>query len=670
MVGHDKRSIFAVRMKRYFNFIAIAAIILYCSPLATAKNKQLAPSYAWTITEPLGERYKSTIDTLPYNYQRQAIPSFQSDAYASTGNLGAEGMNMIFFERPIMSQFFFNDALYSWLPSIKTQKFYNTRIPMTLLSYNTGGSKVNTQDRLKGIFSGNVNKAVEIGAHLDYIYSKGAYDYQAAKNFTWGAFSSYTGDRYEMQAFYNHYNSLNKENGGITNDLYITDPAKVLGGDTNIDPKAIPTNLTAAHSKVVGQEFYMNHRYKIGFYHIEKDSLNDTIEHKTYIPVTSFIWTMDYKADNHQFLNSNIKEDTTFFKNTYLSLNGTSDDTKYWKLSNTLGIQLLEGFNKYAKFGLAAYATYEYRKYTQSTDSILYTSNKPSKLTPFPQINVPQSGSESLLWVGGQLTKQRGSLLTYTVVGQVGLLGSAVGDIDISGNVSTRFKFLGDSLKISGYGYFKNIETPYLMKHYISNHYAWENDFGKIKRFRAGGELNYARTQTYVNVGVETIKDYIYFNSEGLPTKCTDNVQVFSAMLRQNLHFRALHWNNRITYQVSSNETVIPLPKLAIYSNLYINFKIAKVLDVQLGIDCNYYTRYKAPNYNPATMSFQSQDNVMIGNYAFMNAYATFKLKKTRFFVMMSHVNQGWLGKDYFALPHYPMNPRKFQMGLSVDFAN
>ena len=47
------------------------------------------------------------------------------------------------------------------------------------------------------------------------------------------------------------------------------------------------------------------------------------------------------------------------------------------------------------------------------------------------------------------------------------------------------------------------------------------------------------------------------------------------------------------------------------------------------------------------------------------------KLKKTRFFVMFSHFNQGMFGGDnYFSSPHYPLNPRRLQMGLSVDFTN
>ena len=94
-------------------------------------------------------------------------------------------------------------------------------------------------------------------------------------------------------------------------------------------------------------------------------------------------------------------------------------------------------------------------------------------------------------------------------------------------------------------------------------------------------------------------------------------------------------------------------------------------MHVQFGVDANYYTRYYAPGYTPAMMSFHTQNEVECGNFLWMNAYANVKLKKTRFFLMFSHVNQGLFGgKDTFSLPHYPLNPRKFQMGVSVDFAN
>ncbi len=645
-------------------------LALWCGIGIQAKTKtQLGPSRAWRVTDPLGLQYESTIDTLHEDYHQRFIPSAVSRAYTTTGNYGAEGQNQVFFDRKQQSDFFFADALGAWLPSIDTQRFYNTRIPMTLIGYSTGGNKYSNQDRTSITFSGNAGKRMQVGAMMDYIYSKGSFDYQADKDFTWGLSTSYMGDRYEMQAFFNSYNFLNKENGGITDDRYITDPAQVQGGDTRVDFKSIPTRLTATHNRLSGRELYLNQRYKVGFYRYKRDSVTDTIISRTYVPVTSFIWTLDYKAAKHLFLNTSASDDTAFFAHTYLGLGGTDETTSYWSLTNTVGVSMLEGFNRYAKFGFAVYATHSVRRYSQIADTV--SGNElPAGLTPLPA-SVAPSYTENVMWVGGQLTKQRGSILTYAATAQFGVVGSVAGDIDVTGDVATKFRLLGDSVTVRGYGYFKNLEAPYLMKHFISNHYVWSNSFDKVKRLRLGGEIAVPHTGTTVNVGYETLKSYIYFNNDGVPEQHGAPVHVLSATLNQRLRLGILHWDNAITYQTTSNDQVLPLPKLAVYSNLYLAFKVAKVLKVQLGIDCDYYTSYYAPAYNPATMTFHTQRGQKCGNFAFANAYANFRLKRARFFVLYSHVNDGIVGgKNYFSSPHYPLNPGRFQMGVSVDFAN
>ncbi len=627
------------------------------------------PGNAWRVDNTLGTHYKSTIDTLPYNYQKQAIPSMVTDAYATTGNLGAEGQTQIFFERNPHSDFFFNDALKAWMPSIETTKFYNVYIPMTLLSYNFGGNKKSNQDRLRAIFAGNVNRKIGVGANLDYLYSKGSYESQAVKDFNFGFTTYYNGDRYQVQAFYNHYNMLNKENGGITNDLYILDPAELQGGVSKIDPKNIPTRLSAAHTKVWGQELYINQAFNLGFW--KEEAVNDTLTREVYVPVTKFLWTFDYQNARHKFSNTNATQAQDFWQNFYLNAQETNDKTSYWKMQNTLGVQLIEGFQKWAKFGLSAYASYEIRKYTQMTDSVTMLSPLPDGLTPLPQgVIVDPKGTQNLLWVGGRITKQQGSILTYNADAKFGLIGDVIGDIDISGDIATRFKLFGDTVSIKANGHFRNTAQPYLIQHYISNNFAWDNDFGKTRSFKVGGELTIPWTRTIISAGFENIQNHVYFDKNGLPAQEKDNIQVFSATLLQRIKFGIWNWDNSITYQTSSKSEVIPIPTLAIYSNMYLFFKAFKDLYVQFGVDCNYYTRYYAPVYQPATMTFHIQDEMKIGNYPFMNVYLTCKLKKTRFFVMFSHVNQGWFSKEYFSMPHYPLNPRRLQFGISVDFAN
>lgn len=302
---------------------------------------------------------------------------------------------------------------------------------------------------------------------------------------------------------------------------------------------------------------------------------------------------------------------------------------------------------------------------------MLTSAYKPEGLTPFPSISLAPVTTQNLVWVGGQLTKQRGSLLTYSATAQFGLIGPVAGDLDISGKVSTRFKLFGDSVTITGEGFFKNIEAPFLYNNYISNHFAWKNDFGKERRLRLGGTLDVPHTGTTLTAGVENIQNYLYFNDKAMPTQEGGNIQVVSAAIDQKLQFGIFNWNNRVTYQTSTNERVLSLPKLAVYSNMFLLFRIAKVLHVQLGVDCNYYTKYYAPAYQPATMMFHTQQEKKLGNYPMMNVYANMKLYKARFYVLYSHANRGLFGgSDYFSALHYPINPSRFQLGVSVDFAN
>lgn len=623
--------------------------------------------YAWRIIPPLGLRTEGTIDTLFRNYGQRSVPTMVTDAYSTTGNLGAPGRTLLYFEREPMSDFFFGDALRYWRPYTRTMTFYNTRIPMTLMSYNTGGGKENSIDRLQGTFSGNFNARTQLGAMIDYLYSMGCYDHQATKHINWGLNGSYIGDRYEFQGFFNHWNMLNMENGGITNDLYITDPAEMQGGQTSIQPKAIPTNLTGAFNRVVGSQLYLNNTYNVGFW--REEEVDDTTTVSTYVPVTRFVWTLDYRDGRHVFRDTE-SGDTKFWKNTYLNLNQSDDRTNYWSMANTVGVQMLEEFNKFAKFGLAAFATYERRNYTQTTDTIDRVATLPEGITPYPVAKIPGSVTENLIWVGGQLTKQRGSLLTYEATARFGLAGSVIGDVELDGKVNTRFRLFGDSVGITGYGRLRNVEVPYLMKRYVSNHFIWDNNFDKTRSVRLGGRLDIPHTRSYVDAGVENVQNLVYFGPDCLPRQASGNVQIVSASLNQDFKFGPVMWQNRLTLQTSSDESIIPLPKFVAYSNLSLNFKVAGVLDAQVGVDCDFFTKYKSIDYQPATMTFYNRSDSEIGGYPLMNAFVNMKLQKVRFYVMMSHVNQGLTGTNYFSLPHYPINPRMFQFGFTVDFPN
>ena len=393
----------------------------------------------------------------------------------------------------------------------------------------------------------------------------------------------------------------------------------------------------------------------------ENDSLpvvvpKDTIRREELVPVTSFIHTFKLERSRHSF----SSQDMDSLPPALINLNQTADSTVRLSIKNVFGIALLEGFNKYAKAGLTAYLSHQYNRYTL--------------MNPDADLLNPQNikYTEHELYIGGELAKREGSLIHYNVNGEVGVAGIAAGQFRLDGTADVNLKLFNDTVRVKAHAYLRNTLPSFYMRHYISNHYQWDNeDFSKEMRLRIEGEVDFPYTGTNLKAGLETIKHYTYLNSKALPQQTDGSVKVANVTLTQNFRFGIFHLDNEITWQKSSSK-VLPLPTWNLYHNLYLLTKIAKkVLNVQIGADVRYFSEYYAPTYAPALQQFHLQDEtnrIKIGNYPVVNVYANFQLKRTRFFAMFYHINEGMGSRRYFYAPHYPINQRLFKLGVSWNF--
>lgn len=407
---------------------------------------------------------------------------------------------------------------------------------------------------------------------------------------------------------------------------------------------------------------------------IQKKNAEDSLFYKSeYVPVTSFIHTV--KFDNYRRIYEAYQTPADYYLQEYYDagrLTGDSiyDQTKHWHMKNTFAIAMLEGFNKWAKAGLKAFTSYDLRHY-----------ELPTKEGGFEKYN------EHVLSVGGQLSKQEGKTLHYNAVAEIGLTGVDAGTLAIDGNVDVNIPFLGDTLQVRGDAFFHRETPSFYYRNYHARHLWWENDLDKTIHTRIMGTLSFPKTRTKLRVAVDEIKNYTYFSQsyditeKGLrtgvmvtPMQESGGINLLTAQLEQNFRLGILNWENQFTYQHSSKESVLPVPAFNAYTNLYIKFKVVKVLNVDLGADMRYFTSYEAPDYSPYmgqyTVQGNGENNVKIGNYPIVNVYANVHIKHTRFFVMMSHINAGQGDKNYFFAPHYPMNERVFRIGVSWNFFN
>ncbi len=634
--------------------------------------KSLPPKlYMWQISEKLGDRTIMPADTASLDFQNTNLVEGMTGYYNYLGNLGSPRLSRIFFERREAEPTIFMEPYSSFFVRPEEVKFTNSNIPYTNLTYYKAGSKTNGEERFKAYFSVNANKRLALGFNVDYLYGRGYYANQSTAHFNGGVFGSYIGQRYQMHAVFNYFNLKMNENGGITDDQYITRPENMAEGGHQYESNTIPVNLEQTTNRNDNFYVYLTHRYRLGFTRetttIEErqsekgkaanDTVplpKDTILTEEFVPVTSFIHTLKIEKTRHKY--SAQTEPDDMYENTYFTDGTSLDSTTAISVKNTIGIALLEGFNKYAKAGLTAYLSHKFSRYSLR-DSVQYYRNY----------------TEQEVFVGGELAKREGQTLHYNVNGEVGILGEALGQFRVNADLDLNFRLWNDTVNFYARGYIHNTLPSFYMRHYHSNHYYWDYDnMNKEFRTRIEGELNIARWRTNLRAGMENIKNYTYFGSNGLPAQASGNIQVLSAKLKQDFKLGVLHLDNEVTWQQSSNQTVLPLPKLSLYHNLYLLAKLfKKVLTIQLGGEVVYFSKYKAPAYTPAIQQFHLQptdDQVDIGGYPIINVYANLHLKRTRIFAMMYHVNQGMGSANSFLVPHYPINPRLFKIGISWNF--
>ena len=425
------------------------------------------------------------------------------------------------------------------------------------------------------------------------------------------------------------------------------------GGRINVDSKEMADSLAKVSAKVAADTMWM------------KDE---------YVPVTSFIHTM--KLDNYKRIYQAYNTPADFYADNYVAgpYAGDSiyDKTSHLRLQNTFAISMLEGFNKWAKAGVKAFVTSDLRRF------VLPSSDSNTATTSYNEHN---------LSVGGQLSKTEGKTLHYNVTAETWLLGEDLGQLKIDGAVDLNFPLFGDTVTLAAKGFFHRNNPTFYYRHYHSRHFWWDNtSLSKELHSRVEGLFSYRKTNTTLRVAFDEIQNYTYlamgYNIADDHSRKGNTMEVrqkggaitlLTLSLAQNFKLGPLNWENVITYQKSTDNDVLPVPDLNIYTNLYLRFKIAQVLKCDFGADGRYFTKYYAPDYSPALGQYavQTGDNrVQTGNYPLVNIYANFHLKHTRFFVMMSHVNAGSGNRQYFLTPHYPLNQRVFRFGLSWNFFN
>ena len=634
-------------------------------PDSTKKEKKVVPVdvRAWTIDPLYGDRIDTYVDTLTHHFQNSDHPEGAFGEYATLSNLGSPRQSRIYSERRTWTDFIFAHPFDEFLVSPDRFRYYNTKSPYMNITYHWRGDKQTGADHFRALYTNNAGKRINFGGIFDYLYGQGYYDHQSTSYQGATAFASYLGDRYDFHFHYTHNYMKMAENGGITDDAFIVRPEDL---PQSYDSKDIPTNLSNTWVNQEHDIIYFNHRYHIGFTRVEGDSTN---LHDVFVPVSSFFHT--FTMQNYRRHYRAYNQPKTYYTQRYLPGDTISDRHSMTDVRNNVGIALNEGFNRYAVAGLKAYVAFLHRSH---------------RLPEFYGLREGKRRyNENSVYIGGQILRTQGHWLHYNLNGEYGLAGEDFGEFHLSALGELNMPILGDTAQIKLNASIQRAVPEFYYNHYHSTYAWWDRELDPMTRTRLGGTLTFPRTNTRLSVQVENVKNYAYFAmnatphtaDDGItyytrmvaPRQASENIQVLSAQLQQDFKLGIFHLDNRITYQTSTHEDIIPVPTIITYNNLYLNFTIAKVLHCELGADLKYFTKYYAPDYSPAISQYATQSHdtrVKVGNYPLISVYANLLLKRCRFYVQYYHINKD--AGRYFSAPHYPMNPDSMHFGISWNF--
>ena len=636
-----------------------------------------------------------------FNYNFHETPFMKQDINATwLGVSGSPVQLYDYFKREEEDNAIFYAPYQTWSYTPETLPQYNTKTTYTELDYY-GTLFANTEKEeanLKLLSTQNITPELNIMLQYTRFGSNGMLRREDVDNRNAVMAANYTGKKYLMHAGY-IYNSISKsENGGIKELTWIR--------DTTVDAREIEIYLKDAGNEITKNTLFLDQSYRIPLSFMDKevraekklreqedfrlDSLKaagdsvaiadyeqqielrrtrkeasalDTI--KTEI-TTAFIGHSSELSIINKTYKDNISTTDTdgrefFGDRFYLNPTTSHDSLRVLKFENKAFIRLQpwtsDAIVSKLDIGLGDkllnYFAFQPINYVTGSSNVIQNS--------------------VYLYAGAQ--GQYKKYLQWNAKGRYTFLGHEINDFKIEGNATfNAFPFRRNRkspLTLNVHFETSLKEPDYYQQHLYTNHYKWDNNFGKISTTKLEASVNIPRWRMDASFGYGLLSNNIYYDTEGFVRQNGSAMSVVSASLRKDFTLWKFHFENQASMQFSSDSEVMPLPLLALNLRYYFQFDVVKhVMKMQVGAHGLYTTKWYAPGYNPVLGVFHNQTTEKFGGCPYIDAFVNIQWKRASIFVKIINVNMGWPNKqaDYFTAAGYIASQTAIKFGITWPF--
>lgn len=628
---------------------------------------------SWTLGKDLSTKKISVLDTGMFNFHNYDPVFKKSISNTTLGYYGSAYISNIFAERDQSSDFYFLKSFDCYTLFQPDVKYFNTTTPYSFLRYTQGEENSNPEHTFQAFFTQNIDPYTNFGFQFNTIKSTGHYLYQHGHHRYLNLFISRNKGNYDgFVSFIRSKNTIN-ENGGLADpdkfsNKILADRLSVKFGNNNT-------------SDYLHYSLFTLHEYKFEFPKAKNNIIaaNDTINtslsdsiaalpNEGSLPDSSSVlsgvadniktkqggqYGIEYmlKLDRYSRNYTEAILNNDYYSNLYTdSLAGYVDSISYQAITNRIQLKAYELPDKWFSFNARAYLENE-----------LIWAMHPIRngMTTYRYSNVT---------VGGELSKNNGIIGAWSGNARFVLLGRNLGDAIIKGTYDKSISIFSDTLAFKAQAWYQDLSPNIFEEHLVMNRIKWENDFKKEHRVVLNAELGMPDYKFNVGANYTIISNFLYNNELAMPDQYNNEFSILSAWADKKSIFGHWGWDNRVVWQVLSDDHALDLPTWNIYSNFYFHHTLFKVMHLQIGTELFYNTAFYAPAYEPVTSQFHIQKETMTGNYPLLNGYVNAKLKRASAFVKMYHFASDFLGGNYMSSPSYPLNDWAFRFGVFWSF--
>lgn len=651
----------------------------------------------WTHEQAFHKLRVAPADT-GFNYRFHDYPFLRNDVNATW--LGVSGSPVLYynwFNRKSTDKVSFYEAQESWSYTPETVRMINTKTPYTELSYfgTLFAGTEKESDNLHLLTTQNITPEFNFTLGYDRFGGGGILQNEKTTNKSTQVTANYLGKKYLAHAGYLFNSVVRQENGGIVDLSDIR--------DTTLNARELKVMLNDASSRIKKNTVFLDQQYRIPFSFINtlkdkkmdkaveafyRDSvaasgdslsleqMSSYIDHRRELRhaadttdsndiTTAFIGHSTefsvYSRSYSDNVSSTDENGNSLYNGQYFINPGTSADSmRVARFENKLFIRL----QPWADDGIISKlnAGIGNRMLTYYTFDPTFTRKDHST-----------RWNSTYLYAGveGKLK----NYIDWDAKGEYSFLGEEANDLDVQANLSLSvypFRRARKSPVTADFHFETTLDEPeFYNQHMYSNHFRWDNDFGKISTTRLEGKVTIPRWNIEARAGYALLANNLYYDTLGVIRQNADPMSIISASLRKELVLGPLHLDNRVLFQYSSDEDVVPLPKVALNLRYFIQFNISHgILLMQIGADGYWNTAWYSPAWNPALGVFHNQKNNVYNNGPYVDAFVNMQWKRATIFIKYQNANQGWPMEraDYFSADRYISTQRALKIGMYWPF--